>query len=291
MKLLFALVVCRWMMAPARASTFSSTSSIIVLEDFSRPLHTWDTMNDPVMGGQSTSSVVIQKNGVAKFTGECANVPFLKAPGFVTMVTGGYYATSANNKESFPDVSMCQALALTIQTNVPYSGYRISFGKERLPHGGHAEGYKAPLLNLPLGHFEQVVIPFSQFSSKWDEATGDIQVTCQDNPTYCPSSKWLQNMETISFWGEGVGGTIDLEIKNIQAVGCTTTATSSSTSLAAANVSSTHVSAGGSILLLAVLALGFMVARQRRRQAQNPTYEEIATEATVPRKQFDLLRL
>ena len=43
--------------------------------------HTWSALNDPVMGGQSTSRVAVE-NSVLNFTGHCAIVPSLKAPGF-----------------------------------------------------------------------------------------------------------------------------------------------------------------------------------------------------------------
>ena len=43
--------------------------------------HTWSALNDPVMGGQSTSRVKVE-HGVLNFTGFCAIVPSLKAPGF-----------------------------------------------------------------------------------------------------------------------------------------------------------------------------------------------------------------
>lgn len=63
----------------------------IVLEDFSQPggpINEWTTMDDPVMGGKSHSSVEIERGVAAKFKGYCAVVPKLKAPGFVTMSTG-----------------------------------------------------------------------------------------------------------------------------------------------------------------------------------------------------------
>ena len=59
----------------------------IMIEDFSSPTHTWATMNDPVMGGKSRSSFVVEE-GVARFAGTCEVVGFLDAPGFVTLQTG-----------------------------------------------------------------------------------------------------------------------------------------------------------------------------------------------------------
>ena len=39
----------------------------------------WHVTNDPVMGGQSKSTFAVE-DGVGKFSGKCAVVPFLKAP-------------------------------------------------------------------------------------------------------------------------------------------------------------------------------------------------------------------
>lgn len=181
------------------------------------------------MGGKSYSAVEIQ-DGVAHFTGTCAIVPFLKAPGFITMVTGGWRQPPG----IFPDVSSCRALKLVLRSNVHYDGYRVSFGKMTVPGGEHASGYKAPVLkNIPLEEFGEVEIPFSSFSSKWDEATGDVQVPCNaENPQYCPTPEWLHNMQTVSFWGEGVEGEVDLEIQTISAVGCSSSSSSSSSTAA-----------------------------------------------------------
>ena len=66
----------------------ASDNTVILLEDFSNPQHKWVEMNDPVMGGKSYSSVEIERGVAAKFTGYCAIVPSLNAPGFVTMSTG-----------------------------------------------------------------------------------------------------------------------------------------------------------------------------------------------------------
>merc|ERR1711908_58588 len=117
----------------------------------------------------------------------------------------------------FPDISTCTGMRFETKTNTEYTGYRVSFGKAHPFGNGFAYGYKAPLLldeDLPpVGEFGTVDIPFTEFSDKWDDATGDIEVECADNPLYCPNKRWLKSMETISFWGEGVEGMVDLEIK------------------------------------------------------------------------------
>ena len=191
----------------------------ILLEDFQNPVNKWTTLNDPVMGGKSHSEVTID-NGVARFTGECAIVPSLQAPGFITMETGSQFF---DKPSQFPDVSSCSGFAILLKTNVDYSGYRFSFGKAHAKGGRFAYGYKAPILQTErtVGEFVTITIPFMEMSDRWDDATGDIITPCsEDNPEFCPSQKWLKRMETMSFWGEGVEGTVDLEIKSISAVGC-----------------------------------------------------------------------
>merc|ERR1719326_2804694 len=71
-------------------------------------MHKWQALNDPVMGGQSTSRVAVE-NDVLNFTGTCAIVPSLKAPGFITAVAGrGFFS-----RETFVDVSSCKGLTIT----------------------------------------------------------------------------------------------------------------------------------------------------------------------------------
>ena len=199
-----------------------ANTKTILLEDFHNPTNHWAVLNDPVMGGESYSNLEIDTdNGVAKFTGKCAIVPKLQAPGFITMETGSQFMEKPSK---FADVSSCTGFSLELKTNTNYAGYRFSFGKAHAKGGRFAFGYKTPLVldvDLPpVGEFGTVVLPFDRFSDKWDDATGDIQVECADDPTYCPTRKWLQRMETMSFWGEGVEGMVDLEIKTISAIGC-----------------------------------------------------------------------
>jgi hypothetical protein len=147
---------------------------------------------------------------VAAFDGKVAIVPFLQAPGFITMrASGGEY----------PDISSCTALKLVIMAIREYHGYRISFGTLRLPNAQHATGYKANF-EAPLDTFDEVILPFTDFSSHWDDATGDQIVTCAEDTEYCPDAATLSNIKTISIWGEGVTGNIELRIKSISAVGC-----------------------------------------------------------------------
>ena len=180
----------------------------ILLESFANPSHTWTAMNDPVMGGKSFSSVSIA-NDVGIFDGEVVNVPFLQAPGFITMRGNGNY----------PDVSSCESLQLEARASEPYSGYRVSFGNRHVPGNRFARGYKAdfdaPVLEGP--DMGTIIIPFDDFTVRWDDATGDAITTCEENEDFCPDVDTLKNMKTISLWGEGVAGKVHL------AIGCLST--------------------------------------------------------------------
>jgi len=185
----------------------------IVIETMSDPQFNWMTQNDPVMGGESYSSVeMIEKDGVAIFSGEVKDVPFLGVPGFIQMESRG-------GKGTYPDVSCCDALKLNLMGMEDYEGYRVAFGNKRSESGFFAMGHKADF-DAPVGEYGDVVIPFNMFSVEWDEATGDQIITCAEDPKVCPDVETLQNMKTISIWGEGVGGEIELHVKSISAVGC-----------------------------------------------------------------------
>ena len=59
---------------------------VLVTFDGSATDRKWHVTNDPVMGGQSKSTFAVEA-GVGKFSGTCAVVPFLKAPGFCNIGT------------------------------------------------------------------------------------------------------------------------------------------------------------------------------------------------------------
>ena len=175
-------------------------------------MHTWEEMNDPVMGGKSIGTFTIEK-GLGKFEGEVVDVPFLHAPGFIQVRT--------QKMENYPDVSSCTALEIIAQTKEDYQGYRVSFGNAHAPGGKYfANGYKSNLKGVPTNDFGAVTIPFNEFTDFWDDATGDPIHTCLENELYCPDEMTLRNMGRMAIWGEGVAGKVSLLIKSISAVGC-----------------------------------------------------------------------
>lgn len=182
----------------------------ILIESFKDPKFSWHSKNDPVMGGESQATVSI-RDGLGIFDGEVVDVPFLRAPGFITMESiGGDY----------PDVSSCDALQLTLRSSVSYGGYRVSFGNARVPGNRYARGYKANFDVMPGSAMTTIEIPFRDFTARWDDATGDQIVTCEENEDFCPDVKTLRDMNRFAFWGEGVSGKVHLEIESIAASGC-----------------------------------------------------------------------
>ena len=147
---------------------------------------------------------------------------FSSVPGFIQMESRG---------GEYPDVTCCDAIKLNVMSTVLYDGYHFSFGTKRATTGFFAQGFKADFdLPAPIGEFGDVTIPFNMFSVEWDEATGEQKITCADDPTVCPDMETLQNFMTMAIWGEGVGGSVNLYVKSISAVGCSSSSSSSSDS-------------------------------------------------------------
>lgn len=204
---MFTLVISAlYLIAFAQCSELS-------LENFENdlPTHTWTEMNDPIMGGESTGNFSIT-GGALVFVGEVVDVPFLKAPGFIQVVS--------KMDTNFPNVKDCEGISFSAMSANTYTGLRFSFGTAHVPAGRHAYGYKAHF-DAPVGSFQTVQIPFNNFTDYWSDATGDPVQPCDpSNPIYCPSSVALADLQTMAFWGEGVGGKVYLSVKNIKAYGC-----------------------------------------------------------------------
>lgn len=145
---------------------------------------------------------------------------FPSVPGFIQMESRG---------GEYPDVTCCDAIKLNVMSTVLYDGYHFSFGTKRATTGFFAQGFKADFdLPAPIGEFGDVTIPFNMFSVEWDEATGEQKITCADDPTVCPDMETLQNFMTMAIWGEGVGGSVNLYVRSISAVGCSSSSSSDS---------------------------------------------------------------
>merc|ERR1712032_1709360 len=120
----------------------------------------------------------------------------------------------------FPDISSCDALVLKAKSTTPsYAGFRLSFREAHAPGNGRfAYGYKSNF--KATSNMSDIVLPFHGFSDDWNDATGAQKKTCAENKMGCPDKRTLEDLLTISIWGEGVAGKVHLEVASISATGC-----------------------------------------------------------------------
>ena len=127
----------------AELVALSAEPVVLATFDGSKTAHSWQVMNDPVMGGQSHSSFA-QEGGVGNFTGLCAIVPFLKAPGFCKIGT----THGLLSPPGFADASrfIGGSLYITAKSSTPsYKGFKVDFGAKNLtrPSGSLSHGGKS----------------------------------------------------------------------------------------------------------------------------------------------------
>jgi len=183
--------------------------------------YTFTELNDPVMGGKSTGTWAVSKDGFGVFDGEVVDVPSLSAPGFIKAAANG----------TFKDVSadIDDDLVLMVRSTTPdYAGYRVTLaanalspayscgGGSSLPFSGGC--YKAKFSMSELGaseDFQEIRIPLNQFSDHWSPATGEHTKECADDASVCLTAKALKKIERVEIWAEGALGDVHLEIKSI----------------------------------------------------------------------------
>ena len=216
----------------------------IVVADFAASTGWLPVLDSVIPGGTSEATFVIE-DGVARFVGSVrvVDVPSLNAsfPGFVM----------AEKTAPFPDVSTCSGFVISCRhwAEEDYAGYRLGFGAQRAPEdlnpGRWASGFKAPF--APGRALGDVEVPFTSFSDDWDQATGEILVSCADDERVCPHASHLRDLQKLSVWAEGVEGDVHLEIHAIKAINCAGGAHTSggSWSHAAATASSDESEDGG----------------------------------------------
>ena len=202
-KLFFVLLSC---------STFASTDALTFV-DFSKgdsPTK-WVAENDPVMGGVSNSSISIESDRLA-WEGAVEIVPSLAAPGFCL--------TYSTGKNDFPDASSFSSLTLKVRSSVPYSGFKVSFSTLLHP-STQFEMFKADFPGsfsaAGDGTWQDVSIPFTNFTWSWSSYTGEPIHTCAEDAKYCPTPKDLQTIRAFDVWAEGVEGAFQLDVQTIGA--------------------------------------------------------------------------
>jgi len=179
-------------------------------------------MNDPVMGGKSTGTWTLNADeGFGVMDGEVVDVPSLSAPGFITSGADG----------KFKDVSadIGGDMILSVRSTTPeYRGFKVSVaagtyspgyacaGGSSIPFSGGC--YKAKFSVAPSDEFQDVRIPLNQFSDHWSPATGNLTKECSEDKSVCITAKDLKKLLRITFWAEGSGGKVHLEIQSVRFV-------------------------------------------------------------------------
>jgi len=187
----------------------------------------WKNQNDPVMGGASTSSFDVT---TGTFEGTCAIVGFLKAPGFAKIV----------GSRSFADITGSDNIVLKVKSSTPdYQGFKVAFAAPGIPKTSIFGGasYKADFNLTSSTDWQLVSVPLTQFSYDWSGFTGGCdtkdpdqfgikgpQHYCCDKsglepskPEVCVDAKFLNKINDLEVWAEGVEGDFNIQIESIGA--------------------------------------------------------------------------
>lgn len=204
---------------PLAAADYKPDLVLVTFDGANGTTFQWQDMNDPVMGGASTSTFAVKDNA-GIFNGTCAIVSFLKAPGF---------AKATTRTGNFADASSCLGGALELRvrsTTASYKGFKAGFTAPGVPstslYGGGS--FKANFPDLEDTTDWQVVsLPFNTFSYDWSGFTGTCDTQdpngqqhhcCSDadGGKYCPTAGFLATLTDMEVWAEGVQGDFHLEI-------------------------------------------------------------------------------
>lgn len=174
--------------------------------DGSAPDLSWKVVDDPVMGGQSRSQLIMDPpNKVARWFGQVKVVPFLKKPGFCTF---------RSNEANFPDVSGTGGLRLQIRNNFTGIGGLSRFAVQLETKGGRS-GFKQGTYS---GNF---TVPASASLSPQFIPWDDFVLTWRGEKISGPKLRsQLDQIKTIglSTFFPGAAGKFDLEVQSMSAV-------------------------------------------------------------------------
>jgi len=139
-------------------SALAESKSIVSFDGSKANLH-WATVDDPVMGGRSKSTVSVA-DGQAKWAGEVKVVPFLHAPGFCTLRANA----------DVPDITGSKGLKLRVKS--PSSSGISKFSvqletKEGKTASGRQISYSADFDISADGEFADYEVQWSDFKGTW----------------------------------------------------------------------------------------------------------------------------
>lgn len=187
--------------------------SAIDLATFGNTIHRWHVENDPVMGGQSVSTLKNTTTHLGKqvgeWIGECRIVPSLGAPGFTIAMTEDPTLGTAK----FPNVAKEDGLTVTLRNvkgNV--TQFKVAFCDTHIdPYRCQFGTYKANFTAKHSNGFTTVFLPWDAFTDKWSPSTGEP--TAHDPPNHYS----LASISQVQLWVEGIAGDFHVEIEGIRA--------------------------------------------------------------------------
>lgn len=156
----------------------------------------WQAVNDPVMGGRSTSSV--QVNGdFAVWTGDVKVVPSLKAPGFCRL----------QGEIPKKDLSSFDGLLFTIAGTGAPAGKLVAVIEARGLLPGRSGQWTAPITVTP--DSSSAFVAFEAFRP----------FTIRPEPGRAPDKEQLRDIVQIGLLADGTAGAFTVTLKSIAAVG------------------------------------------------------------------------
>jgi len=167
----------------------------------------WILTDDPVMGGLSNSTWTEQQDQLqGTWEGTVRIVPSLKAPGFCNLMSA---------RQEWNDANGFTHLIIRAKSTINYKGFKVSFGADTL--NLQFKCFKADFEMESTGEWEEIYVPFKEFSNDWSSYTGEPITKCSDDVSVCPTDKNLKDIEQIGFWMEGVAGDFHFELKEVLA--------------------------------------------------------------------------
>lgn len=125
----------------------------------------WILTNDPVMGGVSNSTWEVDDQlQQGNWTGAVKIVPSLQAPGFCNLMSA---------RQQWPDAAGYTHLIFRARSRIDYKGFKVSFGADTL--NLQFKCFKADFTMESTGDWEDIYVPFNQFSNDWSSYTGKNQ--------------------------------------------------------------------------------------------------------------------
>merc|ERR1719350_2180920 len=112
----------------------------------------------------------------------------------------------------FPDVSVMDGLTLAVRVaGGDITDFKVAFCDSRINfYRCQFESFKADFTVLPTEEFQDVFVPWSRFSDKWDPATGKHTA---ERP---PALASLRQITQMQIWVEGIAGAFHLQLRDIR---------------------------------------------------------------------------